>query len=694
MIDLNETEVSAILDAFVYLDDQRMVYDNLTLGKIMDHMSDGEGNLKKEYYTKDKNGNLKTENKAYFDDIKAAIRNHPELAEYTLVSQSAINGDHPIDSDLLWACTFRSPEGAYYVSYRGTGDGKWVDNGEGMYEPSTVMQKAAAEYFDSVVELQKLTEADRIIVSGHSKGGNSAQYVTLASNNCTLVDACYSFDGQGFSDAARSEFIRNLGEAAYQAQLSKMYSINGENDPVHELGFVVIPSENTYYVNVEDNSGLEGIHGLQFMLIKGEINLDLENRIDQGPIGKFAKKLSEEMMKLNDEDLRDCALSVMFLIESLTNRGEYIYNATTGGYESASSVGTGNLKDATYEEFCGFISLGIPLILKTAITTEEGRATVGILAMEAINGIASSENGGWKLAGIVGLVLICAPAIISVGEAVWAGATIIDSVGDLLNGDFELSDVTGAFLATKVIGKAALLLAAIPYIVVAVLTTIAIISLVVFVVNNWENIKAFVEGVGDFVVGAMTAVYAWAENLASQAASLVKSAIGKAVKLYQNAKEAIVDLGNRLMSAMTSFFSSVSQMVMNFLGSVGAWVKGLFGDGSSALAYGGQIVVAVSYIENLQRGIGTLRNKYLDLDNIARDVDGVVTHVYNYYKESYVRSCCRDAQNELKNAQKYASGIERELERKRRVLASAVESYRQADQSAERDIRNFSFGFS
>ncbi len=38
-------------------------------------------------------------------------------------------------------------------------------------------------------------------------------------------------------------------------------------------------------------------------------------------------------------------------------------------------VGTGDVKFATFEEFCGLISVGIPLILKTAIATEEGRVS-------------------------------------------------------------------------------------------------------------------------------------------------------------------------------------------------------------------------------------------------------------------------------------------------------------------------------
>lgn len=39
-------------------------------------------------------------------------------------------------------------------------------------------------------------------MSGHSKGGNKAQYVTMFSQNRDVIDTCVALDGQGFSDSA------------------------------------------------------------------------------------------------------------------------------------------------------------------------------------------------------------------------------------------------------------------------------------------------------------------------------------------------------------------------------------------------------------------------------------------------------------------------------------------------------------
>ena len=60
-----------------------------------------------------------------------------------------------------------------------------------------------------------------IIVTGHSKGGNKAQYVTINSKYNDLIDKCFSFDGQGMSPEAIEAFINRHGKDAYLAQLIK-----------------------------------------------------------------------------------------------------------------------------------------------------------------------------------------------------------------------------------------------------------------------------------------------------------------------------------------------------------------------------------------------------------------------------------------------------------------------------------------
>ena len=109
--------------------------------------------------------------------------------------------------------------------FRGTGGTyhAWADNVYGEYCSDTEMQKYAAEFISSNCGVY-----ENITVSGHSKGGNLAQYVTVACPE--RVDRCVSYDGQGFG----AEFFQKNGEAA-EAAAGKITSISAHNDFVNIL---------------------------------------------------------------------------------------------------------------------------------------------------------------------------------------------------------------------------------------------------------------------------------------------------------------------------------------------------------------------------------------------------------------------------------------------------------------------------
>lgn len=115
------------------------------------------------------------------------------------------------------------------VVYRGTSSGEWKDNfigGGPTNMPdgvSTPYQENALEWYQSL----DLSGYDSVTVSGHSKGGNKAKYITLMDGS---VDRCISFDGQGFSD----EFIEKYsGEIS--ARQSKIENHNVDSDYVNLL---------------------------------------------------------------------------------------------------------------------------------------------------------------------------------------------------------------------------------------------------------------------------------------------------------------------------------------------------------------------------------------------------------------------------------------------------------------------------
>ena len=89
-----------------------------------------------------------------------------------------------------------------------------------------------------MVEHNGLNGSDDITVTGHSKGGNKSQYVTVNSDIRTISIGCISPGWTGLFPGRPSLLSREKvrGGGAYQAYLEKMYSICGENDYVNPLG--------------------------------------------------------------------------------------------------------------------------------------------------------------------------------------------------------------------------------------------------------------------------------------------------------------------------------------------------------------------------------------------------------------------------------------------------------------------------
>lgn len=138
--------------------------------------------------------------------------------------------------------TYKDPEGggisAVFVEprsneaiivFRGTAAAEWKDNfiGGGPTDTadgvSTPYQESALAWYESL----DLSGYDTITVSGHSKGGNKAKYITLMDDS---VDRCLSFDGQGFSD----EFMEEYAGAITMRQ-HKIENHNVDNDYVNLL---------------------------------------------------------------------------------------------------------------------------------------------------------------------------------------------------------------------------------------------------------------------------------------------------------------------------------------------------------------------------------------------------------------------------------------------------------------------------
>lgn len=97
---------------------------------------------------------------------------------------------------------FTNDNGEAVFAYRGTSSQEWCDNfiGGGPTSAadgvSTPQQENALDWYQDMYDQYNLDDY-YVTVTGHSKGGNKAKYITILDDS---VDRCLSYDGQGFSD--------------------------------------------------------------------------------------------------------------------------------------------------------------------------------------------------------------------------------------------------------------------------------------------------------------------------------------------------------------------------------------------------------------------------------------------------------------------------------------------------------------
>lgn len=322
---MTEDKISLLLDTFMYLD-YRGAKNGMTMEEILKELSDAPDCME--------GGNHYAE----YCILTDAVRQR-ELGQLIIGNQSRLMG---YDEGTA-ACTFHTPDkSCMYVVYRGTGDGEWPDNGIGMTEASTVQQQKALAYFETVVEKENITDKTRVVVTGHSKGGNKAQYVTMSTKYEDLPDACYNVDGQGFSEDAVEVWKNTLGYETYEKRRGKITGIYGENDYVNVLGHSIVPEQNRYYIKTPaEKNHFATYHDITYMYAKqrqnpktGDMEIIFDGScndyaLNRGKISDYVAKLSEEMMKLPKRKRDGCAAVLMQMMEAIQGRkqginGEYL----------------------------------------------------------------------------------------------------------------------------------------------------------------------------------------------------------------------------------------------------------------------------------------------------------------------------------------------------------------------------------
>ena len=117
-------------------------------------------------------------------------------------------------------------QGEAVVAFKGTAAKEWKDDFIGGNRVSTPQQDNALKWYQDTYRENGLDQYS-VTVTGHSKGGNKAKYITVMDDT---VDRCVSFDGQGFSD----QFIEKYHDQIAVNQ-GKITNINAEDDYVNIL---------------------------------------------------------------------------------------------------------------------------------------------------------------------------------------------------------------------------------------------------------------------------------------------------------------------------------------------------------------------------------------------------------------------------------------------------------------------------
>lgn len=184
------------------------------------------------------------------------------------------------EKDVRAVCYTNDEDSSPVVAFRGTGGTKeaWVDNFEGAFREDTKIQKIADDFIR-----YECAAYDDIVVTGHSKGGNLAQYVTVKREE--NVGECVSFDGQGFGDVFISE-----NSALVQKASPKITSISAYNDFVN----ILLTGIAGTYIYVANDESAEAAHSPTTLLTSNTFdeNGNFTSVRSQGIVSKELSRLT------------------------------------------------------------------------------------------------------------------------------------------------------------------------------------------------------------------------------------------------------------------------------------------------------------------------------------------------------------------------------------------------------------------
>lgn len=275
--------------------------------------------------------NLPEHNAGTVFPVDFTVEGHDGAYHYELeiLDVMMFDNDH---GEYCKAIAFRDEAGNIYVHYNGTGDGNWGYNAVAYGGGPSDVQKESLAFFDRIVEEYHTELGGDIYVSGHSQGGNNAQYVTMNTEHGLEIDKCIAMDAPGFSHEAVQKMKNQYGEAYYENQRQKIYSYNGESDYVDPLGLEIIApldKEHLRIIDCPDDANVMDWHMITGMMDGTSLRPCVD---DYTPFHYFIVGLNEKIAaegRLSPEEKATLADNVMKVAELLIGNEYAIYGDIT-----------------------------------------------------------------------------------------------------------------------------------------------------------------------------------------------------------------------------------------------------------------------------------------------------------------------------------------------------------------------------
>lgn len=357
----------------------------------------------------------------------------PGLENYTVLDVGSYDRGQDLGGYCPKAITVMDPDGNIYVHFNGTGDGNWELNAAAYSEEASAIQKWSQEYCDNAILENYIMNTDRkgvVYLSGHSQGGNNAQYAMLTTKYDEYVDSCISLDGPGFSHKVVNTIKDGYSTAEYNSRVDKIYAYNGSNDFVSPLGQEqVVREDHSYFVKLttgyrrdgENDNTIATYHMVEYMLDGdgklGEVHAATDPDNGESAFRKMVRDINEQVNRLPEGAQKEAAIKTMKLVERYLGKPEE--NLIKG--------------DLSVQDFCQFLEILIPILITTAITNPDD--LIRVLAESGAFGPLSELIAQYPILAVV-LVMIIPGALkllVNIGVAVVVILAFIDYIATVID---------------------------------------------------------------------------------------------------------------------------------------------------------------------------------------------------------------------------------------------------------------------